>query len=79
MDVAIESRPLPALDYLSLHFEPLLQSGNRDFKFARLDDGFVIGPDEGEIVGPQTERQRAALARFQIDLGKAFDPFSCRR
>jgi hypothetical protein len=40
---------------LSLHFEPLLQSGNHNFKFARLDDGFVIGADEGEIIGPQTE------------------------
>ena len=41
------------LDERLLHFEPLLQSGDRHFELAGLDDGFVIGADEGEIIGAQ--------------------------
>src|SRR5882724_2573111 len=67
---------LRALDYLSLHLKPLLQSRNCHLKLARLDHRFIIGADKGKIIRAQAERQRATLARFQINLRETFQPFS---
>src|SRR6267142_3320861 len=55
--------------------KPIPKTTNIHFEFSRFYHLFVIVADEREVITPQLERQRATLARFQIDLRKAFEPF----
>jgi len=60
----------------SLQLEPALQPSHHYLELAWLDHWLVIRANEGKIIAAKLEGQPSALARFQINLGETFQPFS---
>ena len=49
--------------FISLQCEPLLQSADQDIKLAGLNDRFVVGANERQILAAQLEIYGRALTR----------------
>src|SRR6267378_8088444 len=62
----------PRLTYL-FPLESLLESADSHVEDAGLDNAFIVGADEREVVGCQFEGHLAALARLQQDFCESLE------
>src|SRR5437667_8545054 len=61
-------------DSRSFPFESLLQAADFHIERTGLDDAFIIGADERQVLGGQFERNLAALAGLERHLRESLEP-----